>query len=785
MTQITGSVTATHLTYLTITNGDFETGDLTGWGTGGAAWSETNLVEIIDIEEYGVYSAQFFNVSTENPIYITQSLDLTSVSSILFYRKWHADGDNVGVFTVSIGDTNVATYNETETGAHTWAQKTIDVSDYTGSSTLKFSLQASDESEPEICLIYLDDVTFSPENIVTSATIEDNTKTWTADQFNTDGMFFLRSGDVRGFSCKILDTFENYIQVPTTFANVINNITSSSGKLPENGDFETGTITPWLIYKSGSGTVSISPDFAYNSDYGIQLYGIREPGYSYIASFYQEGLDLSNSSILNFAYKVNYTLNMGARTYEVNFQTDELGSETATTISLSATTGWIVDSVTIPEAYRISDVDLYFDTGYVEATTATLGAQVFIDNIYYKNITVGDTYLITYTPTSWEFATVAYEPFVPICNVNATTLTATSYGSGGFTLEFATEFGTYTGLTWTIDEDVFRADVNTDYSRIASIVKGRGTKICNGDAFSYLSDNTYPLTVSTIGDTFLRSAATAGADTIYVWDNTNFGTAWGETNFVLVVGHGDTQEVLEISATGANGECTIDGVTANAHSQYAEVRNRGCFYATGTETEVDNFLAALESIRGVSSMNCFIGSEYIELNVDSGTTYTELTDTTLRLFMETNYRDDSYGYSYPHAPGAMVIPNLYLGYPAPNPNSLYALYGSREAYVNPVGIVDNDALDKLCYNSLMSGTPNATWGRCIMPATLLPATVGIYDWVNIAEADSSATTCYQIVGLEFDGRKGIFTIELGSTEDYYIGSIKDQRGTFDLSLSNS
>ena len=74
--------------------------------------------------------------------------------------------------------------------------------------------------------------------------------------------------------------------------------------------------------------------------------------------------------------------------------------------------------------------------------------------------------------------------------------------------------------------------------------------------------------------------------------------------------------------------------------------------------------------------------------------------------------------------------------------------------------------------------------RVMMPASLLPATVDIGDWVNIAEADSSATTCYQIVGLEYDQRKGVFWIELGSTEDYYLGSIASNRGTFDLSLSN-
>lgn len=415
---------------------------------------------------------------------------------------------------------------------------------------------------------------------------------------------------------------------------------------------------------------------------------------------------------------------------------------------------------------------------------------VYLDNIqfwYEGDQYGGDTYLITYTPTGWDTATATVFAFSSECGKNATTLGAINYGDGGLTLEFVENIGTDTGLTWTIDTDVFRADVNQDYSRIASIMRGKGTKLCTGTVYSYIADNTYALTVSTIGDTFLRTAATAGADKIYVYDNTHFGTAYGYgSNFSLVVGHNDTQEILEISATGANGECTIlpHGVTSYAHPVLEDVMNQGCFYATGSAENVDNFITALMAIHLPYHLQVFVGSEVIILNTDSGTSYVKLNDNTVKLFMETLYRDDSYGYAYPHAPGAPVFPNLYLGYPVANPDSLVAQYGHREAYVNPVGIFDGDAMDKLCYNSLMSGTPNGTWGRVMMPASLLPATVGIGDWVNIAEADLSATTSYQIVGLEYDQKKGVFWIELGSTEDYYLESIAGNRGTFDLSLSN-
>jgi hypothetical protein len=454
-------------------------------------------------------------------------------------------------------------------------------------------------------------------------------------------------------------------------------------------------------------------------------------------------------------------------------------------------------TATRDEWYKVT-----FNTSPYVGQTATLTFSASVDTgqttvLYIDDISMGaeaeyagDTYLITYTPTAWITATATVFTFSSECGKNATTLGTINYGDGGLTLEFVENIGTDTGLTWTIDTDVFRADVNQDYSRIASIVRGKGTKLCTGTVYSYLSDNTYALTVSTIGDTFLRKAATAGADKIYVYDNTHFGTAYGYGgNFQLVVGHNDTREILDISATGANGECTIqpNGVTAYAHSILEDVMNQGCFYATGSADEVNNFMLGLaDTFTKYSGKNLsvFIGSEILYLNCDTGTPYVKLDDNTVKLFMETNGRDDSYGYAYPHAPGSPVISALYFSGGLQNPNSMYARYGSREAYVNPVGIFDGDAMDKLCYHSLMSGTPNGTWGRVMMPASLLPSTVDIGDWVNIAEADLSATTCYQIVGLEYDQKKGVFWIELGSTEDYYLESIAGNRGTFDLSLSN-
>lgn len=415
---------------------------------------------------------------------------------------------------------------------------------------------------------------------------------------------------------------------------------------------------------------------------------------------------------------------------------------------------------------------------------------VYIDNIeflYEGEVTGGDAYMIIYTATQWDSATTNISiDYNKVCNHYATTLGSIDYGDGDFVLEFATNIGVDTGLTWTIDTDVFRADVNTDYSRVGSLIRGKGTKLCTGTIYSYLSDNTYTLNVATIGDTYLRSAATEGAETIYVFDNTRFGTSYGYgTNKLLSLDHGDDQEYVEVTATGANGECTLDNPTAHAHTAYTDVMDLGCFYATSDADTVTAFLALVDAQPGAGTTNnVFVGSEYVPLSATNGNGYSKLTDTVVKFFPLDTARKDEYNYSYPHAPDTPVNPNTHLAYPVSDPNSLVALYGVREAYVNPVGIVDGDTMDKLCWNVLQSGTPNATWGRVMMPATLFPATIEIGDWVNIAEADLSATTCYQIVGLEYDQKRGTFWIELGSTEDYYLGSIQDNRGTFDLSLSS-
>lgn len=822
ITQVTGTVTATHLTYSGweyLPNGDFETGDFTDWDVGVYG---TATATIVNDGDHGNVVQFYTDGDGSNLIYIAQyDIDTSNATGIkidynvILNGEYHY-GENVSygslVLIIEPGYFEGGQIIYLDTSATIdWTSKeyTLEVPDENSKVAIQFY---NDFSEPfSACIDNI--VIHKPTStcgVVLSATIEDNRKTWTADQFNTDGMFILTSGDVKGYSCTILDTFENYIQVPTTFANIINNIQSEvpTVYIFENQGFLTGDLEGWNV------TIDSS------SEYGTVIVGSipSPPGVgTYWASLYHNTPDgqehywteINNDTLNIDAYPTNVSfwckvidLEFDGRVV-VNVFTDSSTVLPATSLILrpgEVDNLWNYYTLDIPEneEYKITKLQClayiyFFDYEYGKSNFMISGFD-FGDSVfgthYTSTYTPGDTYLITYTPTEWLTATATIFTFNTECGKNATTLGNINYGDGGLTLEFVENIGTYTGLTWTINKDVFFADVNQDYSRIASVICGKGSKLCGGAVYSYIADNTYSLTVSTIGDTFLRAAATAGANKIYVYDNTHFGTAYGYgSNFSLIVGHGETQEWLEISATGANGECTIlpYGTTSYAHSVLEDVMNQGCFYATGSKEEVDNFMLALENTwmgYNWQNLSVFIGSEIVYLNCDNGTPYVRLNDNTVKMFMETLWRDDSYGYAYPHAPGAPVVAAVYFGGGLQNPDSLMARYGYREAHVNPVGIVDPDSMDKLCYNSLMSGTANGTWGKVMMPATLLPATVDIGDWVNIEEADQSATACYQIVGLEYDQSKGRFWIELGSTEDYYLESIAGNRGTFDLSLSN-
>ena len=654
---------------------------------------------------------------------------------------------------------------------------------------------------------YVDDIVINTTtstcgNRIDHIYIYDETKSWTPGML-TGGNFYLKSGKVRGYSSDILDNGTNYIEVPTTWINIVNNITS--GPLGvycfENQIFQSGDLTGWDVYNETSpydtGTVVIgsSPPPPQATYFASIYHNTDFEGWAYTTS-------ITNNYPLFNAYPTNvsFWLQVLELTYDAKVIA-HVYTESSTIIPatlLVINPGevdnlWHYYTLDIPDPSEIITsvkfmayiYDSEYGGGVSNFKVAGLDFGDSITGTPYSYLPgIGDEYLISYTPTTWSTVT----PTVVIgnveCGANVTTLTSTWYGDGDFVLEFSTQSNRDSGYTWRIDEDVFYADTNVDYSRIASMIKGRGSKLCGGEMVSIVGDSTYELIVSTIGDTFLRTAASAGSDHFYVYDNTHFGTAHGYgDHYILCIGVATNMERVEVSATGADGFCQIwpCGTLAYGHGPLEPVLNEGCFYATGTKEQVDNFIEAFDSMG--SWRDVYVGYEQITLDYDIPK-YTRIDDNTIQLFIE-GFRYYHSVARYPHAPGAPVFPVYYPGYPTHNPDSLVARYGHRTGNVNPVGIVDSDAMDKLCYYTLKSGTARGTWGRVKMPFLNFPTDVDIGDWVNITEHDYSATVAYQVVGIEYDMESGFITIELGSTEDYYLESVSNQRGTFDLSLSNT
>jgi len=144
-----------------ITNGDFETGDFTGWVYGGnmspnVIYSPPWAAEAIYA---GTYSVQLWAFMGEDST-VSQSVDFTGISTLTF---WWAAPDPTGVYKVSV-DGNSATLIG---GSTDWAQETIAVSGYEGVHTLTFTRDTGGSSMGSL---YIDDV--SANSCTTTVNVE-------------------------------------------------------------------------------------------------------------------------------------------------------------------------------------------------------------------------------------------------------------------------------------------------------------------------------------------------------------------------------------------------------------------------------------------------------------------------------------------------------------------------------------------------------------------------------------------------------------------------------------
>ncbi len=265
MTQISGNVTATTLVYdsvaVLVDNGDFETGDWTSWTVGvtGTAATATILTDE-SATAYGS-NAQFYTDGdyTHNVSIVQSSIDISSYTTLLFDYNVIIPGEveYEGEYTYGILDYLVDTgdgegdlfgyINTSSASGWTTFSTPLLESPATTTATLNFTFW-SNTATP--CALYLDNIKFGyVQGECTSATIEDSSKDWTADQLN-GYTFILTTGASKNYSCLITDTFSNYLQVPTTFT-AINYVNTIFGNYEDFEDAATIVLNDggfWTAY---------------------------------------------------------------------------------------------------------------------------------------------------------------------------------------------------------------------------------------------------------------------------------------------------------------------------------------------------------------------------------------------------------------------------------------------------------------------------------------------------------------------------------------------------------
>jgi prepilin-type N-terminal cleavage/methylation domain-containing protein len=113
-----------------ITNGGFETGDVTGWTVSGSS----NINSAAYLVHTGTYSLSCYYGA------VSQNIDLTDVDEITFWAQWIGD-DSTNPNVIKIDGTTVLTISD----YLTWTKYTINTSSYSGVHTLTIDANSNSD----------------------------------------------------------------------------------------------------------------------------------------------------------------------------------------------------------------------------------------------------------------------------------------------------------------------------------------------------------------------------------------------------------------------------------------------------------------------------------------------------------------------------------------------------------------------------------------------------------------------------------------------------------------
>lgn len=145
----------------TLTNGDFETGDLTGW----AASGDGSVTVTSETAFHGTYSCKISN-SYAGITYVSQDVDLTDVDLLEFWFKITSPA----YWAYMTIDESWEWAEGSEDLFTTWTHKIFDVSGYTGVKTLSFGVD--DESSEYSSIMYIDKIILSTAGSLRNGSFE-------------------------------------------------------------------------------------------------------------------------------------------------------------------------------------------------------------------------------------------------------------------------------------------------------------------------------------------------------------------------------------------------------------------------------------------------------------------------------------------------------------------------------------------------------------------------------------------------------------------------------------
>ncbi len=566
-----------------------------------------------------------------------------------------------------------------------------------------------------------------------------------------------------------------------------------------NGGFETGNLNSWSVATlTGNATITVVSNDKHSGLYSAQIILIDD-GFTGPAISCSQSLGSVTATNLSFWYRIKVKEGLGTKFY-VSAKDADMGEVIHNLYVVTPEWTYYLIDLTALTARDVSmSVSFGGDSDYYNGTTLSVNIDdialgggspppdpISFPDIWNSNPATQSTSSFSYDGNCKDYYSFASSYSSEEYGDNV-------YGEGLIVLDFSTVSRSPVAVaTFTKDINIWNYELNTDLTKLYSVVHGKGSKYCGGGTMqSGMSDfATALLTVWPI-DTYIRSYTIV--DTydceINPFSITQFGsggegyaTNWEsdaaaqQMYFRVRTTTGTTTELMQATTDGATIFCydPSTGFVNPNIGTFSPLYNLGAFDVTGSAADVDGFIANLDS-------SVLVGSEIIELH--TATPYLELNATTVRLFIKPDTRSSATT-TYVHGAGVPVFCQSVLGANAVA-TSMYAQYGAVEVYSNPVGIIDNNTLDLHCWEIMENATNKFNWGKFQVSAHTFPTTLEIGDWIDIENQAQTATTTYKITGIEYDSKKGVYTIELGSTEDYYLEQSAQNKGTFDLSLSNT